>query len=104
MAQTLVISCQPVVEGHVLAKLLQGGIASLDSVSYVTNSSALPEGALPSEKYAVAFSFAKEAGSHDAKLLAELFRSLKLGAALTIIERDSEVTLTISVYWQIQIA
>lgn len=91
MAQTLIISSQPVVQGSIFAQLLERGIASLDSISFVTNSSQLPAGALPSDAFAVAFSFNEDAGSHDGQLLAELYRSMKASATLTIVEKDHEV-------------
>lgn len=92
MAKTLIVSSQPVVEGSVLTTILRGGITTLEAVSFVTNSSALPAGSLPSEAYAVAFSLAEDAGSHGGQLLEELYRSLKHGAILTIIEKDHKVS------------
>lgn len=91
MVRTLIISSQPVVDGTVLAKLLQGGITTLEDISFVTNSPALPAQALPESAFLVAFSLAEDAGAHNSQLLAELYRSLKHSGTLTIIERDHKV-------------
>ena len=93
MVRTLIISSQPVVDGTVLAKLLQGGITTLEDISFVTNSPALPAQALPESAFSVAFSLAEDAGAHNSQLLAELYRSLKHSGTLTIIERDHKVQL-----------
>ena len=92
MVRTLIVSSQPVVDGTVLSKLLQGGITTLDDISFVTNSRALPAQSLPEAVYSVAFSLAEDAGAHDSQLLAELFRALKHSGTLTIIERDHKVS------------
>ena len=91
MAQTLIVSSQPVLEGTALAAVLQGGVTSLEAISLVTNSNLLSAGALPSDRFSVAFSFAEDTGAHEGHLLSELYRSLKHSGTLTIVEKDHKV-------------
>ena len=91
-ASVVFVSSQPCVNGSALSAILQKGDVNLQAIAFVTNSSALPEGALPSGQFSVAFSLAEENGAHQGQLLKELYRSLKHGGTLTIIEKDHKAS------------